>query len=139
MNMRNTLAIALGAAALTFGATSMAQADCDVPAALSPCKMCHELVHGHPAKPTGPNIADVYGSKAMQSEGFAYSPAIKKAAEKGLVWNDENLDGYLADQHGFLTKFNGEELPNKMILVTLKDKEKRDKVIDALKAYKSCK
>ena len=47
--------------------------------------------------------------------------------------------GYLADQHGFLTKFNGEELPNKMTLLTMKDEEKRKGVVAALKTLKDCK
>lgn len=139
MDLHKNLAIALGVIAFGVGAVSQAKADCDIPAPLNPCKMCHELVHGHPAKSTGPNISEVYGSKAMVSPEFAYSAAVKKAAEKGLVWTDENLNAYLLDQHGFLAKFNGEELPNKMILMTLKDDTKRATVVAALKSYKECK
>lgn len=131
--------VAFGILAASVGLAAQAQADCDVPAALSACKMCHELRPGAPAKTTGPNISGVFGSKAMVSPEFAYSAAVKKAAEKGLVWTEENLSGYLADQHGFLTKFNGEELPNKMTLLTMKDEEKRKNAIAALKTLKECK
>ncbi len=130
---------AFGILAASVGLTAQAQADCEVPAALSACKMCHELRPGAAAKPTGPNISGVYGAKAMVSPEFAYSAAVKKAGEKGLVWTDENLMAYLLDQHGFLTKFNGEELPNKMTLVTMKDEEKRKNAVAALKSLKECK
>ena len=136
MTTSKTLFAAAMVAAI--GLSVQAKADCEPAAELKPCNMCHALT-GTAAKSTGPNIVHVYGSKAMQSDGFAYSAAVKKAAEKGLVWTPENLDAYLADQHGFLAKFNGEELPNKMILVTYKDPAKRAPVIAALKALAECK
>lgn len=139
MDLNRNLALALGMIAFGIGAAPQAKADCEIPAPLATCKMCHQLTHGQPAKPTGPNISAVYGSKAMVSPDFSYSPAVKMAAEKGLVWTPENLNAYLLDQHGFLAKFNGEALPNKMILMTLKDDAKRAKVVEALKEYKDCK
>ena len=122
-----------------LAATPQAHADCETPAILSQCRMCHELVAGRPDRPTGPNISQIYGAKAMSEPAFSYSPAIKMAAEKGLVWTEENLFEYLADQHGFLAKFNGEELPNKMLIQTLKDEDRRKAVIAALKSVKECK
>jgi cytochrome c2 len=35
-------------------------------------------------------------------EGFRYSPALREAGESGMVWNEENLAGYLADPRGFI-------------------------------------
>ena len=133
------LTIAFGILAVGLSITTMAKADCEVPSSLSQCRMCHELTPGKPDRATGPNISHVYDSKAMSESGFSYSPAIKMASEKGLVWTEEHLFEYLADQHGFLTKFNGEELPNKMILQTLKDEERRKNVIAGLKTLKDCK
>jgi len=133
---KTLIASAALVAALTLG--SQAKADCEAPAELKTCQQCHAL-SGTASKSTGPNIVHVYGAKATQSADFAYSPAMKMAAEKGLVWTEANIDEYLADQKAFLTKINGETLPNKMILVTLKDPEKRKPILAALKSMNECK
>ena len=130
---------ALGILTVGFGLTSQAMADCETPAALSVCRACHELVPGKPDRPTGPNISHIYESKAMSEPNFAYSPAITKASEKGLVWTEENLFEYLADQHGFLAKFNGEDLQNKMNVQMFQAEERRKTIIAVLKTLKECK
>src|SRR6478736_4352598 len=58
------------------------------------CKVCHAVGAGAKAG-VGPAQNAVVGSKAGSREGYNYSPAMKEAGEKGLVWTEENLDKYL--------------------------------------------
>jgi len=81
------------------------------------CRSCHTLEEGgrHMA---GPNLWDVYGSKAASKEGFAYSKAMKAV---DLVWDDETMDGYLKKPSAFMPG-------NKMAFIGLKKQEDRDAV-----------
>lgn len=130
----------LAAAAVVLLGANAAMAECTVPSALNTCKSCHELDAGKKSKGTGPNISAVHGAKAMQAADYTkYSEAMKAAAEKGLVWTDDALFKYLADQAGFLKEFSGKDLPNGMKIATHKDEQKRKDAIAALKELKACK
>lgn len=59
------------------------------------CAACHAV--GETAKhKVGPVLNDVVGRKAGAAEGYSYSPAMAKAGEGGLVWDDPTLHAYLA-------------------------------------------
>jgi cytochrome c len=91
------------------------------------CKICHQI--GDNAKnQVGPEQNGVVGRKAGSVEGFAYSPAMKEAGEKGLVWTDENLHKYLENPKEFVPK-------NKMAFVGLKVEKDRDDVIAYMKKF----
>lgn len=61
----------------------------------SKCAACHAV--GENAKhKVGPVLNDVIGRKAGTAEGYKYSPAMMKAGEGGLVWDEETLQAYLA-------------------------------------------
>jgi cytochrome c len=91
------------------------------------CKICHQIGEG--AKNTvGPEQNGVIGRKAGTAEGFNYSPAMKEAGEKGLVWTEDNLHKYLENPKEFVPK-------NKMAFVGLKEQKDRDDVIAYLKKF----
>ncbi len=59
------------------------------------CQACH-MVGENAQRRVGPPLNGIVGSAAGISEGFRYSPGMKKAAEENLVWSVENLDAFLA-------------------------------------------
>lgn len=105
-------------------AMQAASAPATPPQAFNQCAACHSTQPGKTI--IGPSLAGVYGSKAGQVPGFQFSDAMKNS---GLVWNDANLDKFLADPKslvpGTLMGFAG-----------LKDADKREAVIDYLKTLK---
>jgi cytochrome c len=91
------------------------------------CQICHEV--GPTAKvKVGPILNDVMGRQAGTLPGFAYSPAMKEAGEKGLAWTDESLGKYLENPRDFVPK-------NKMAFVGLKKEDERADVLAYLKKF----
>ena len=81
--------------ALLAGSTAMANAAGDAKAGksvFSRCAVCHTNDKGG-GDGLGPNLFGILGRKAASREGFAYSPALKKA---GLTWTDVNLTKWVA-------------------------------------------
>lgn len=64
--------------------------------AFQKCYSCHSVDPKEKGL-SGPTLAGVVGRRAASLPGFAYSPAIKKAAADGLVWDEKTLDRYLED------------------------------------------
>lgn len=61
-----------------------------------PCRACHGLDPGLRGLP-GPNLAGLLGRKVGGDPAFDYSPALRKARNRGLVWDTARLDTFLAD------------------------------------------
>ena len=96
------------------------------------CKACHSLTEGKNG--LGPSLHKVYGRKAGAIAKFKYSKGIKAAAEKGLVWNRENLMDYLKHPRKFLQKYLGvKRVSNKMTNKFKKVNFRKD-VIDYLES-----
>ena len=57
------------------------------------CMYCHAI----DANRVGPMHRGLFGRAAGSVPGFAYSAAMKRAGEKGLIWNAKTLDLYLAN------------------------------------------
>ncbi len=87
------------------------------------CMACHTL---DGKNKIGPSLLGVVGSEAGKVEGFKYSKAMK---DSGLVWDEENLDKYLANPRTFIPK-------NKMVFAGLKKEEERKAVIDYIASFK---
>ena len=71
----------------------------------------------------GPSLAGIYGTKAGDVAGYAFSPAMKAS---GLTWDDATLDR-------FLTQPMAAVPGTKMVYPGVKDPAKRAEVIAFLK------
>jgi cytochrome c len=81
------------------------------------CKACHDVGEGAKNK-VGPHLNNVVGSKAASIEGYAYSSDLKALAAQGFVWDENNLDKYLANPKQVAAK-------GKMVFPGLKDEQDR--------------
>jgi cytochrome c len=117
----SVLATALVWSANTFAAGDVAHGE----QVFKQCKICHAVGPGAKAG-VGPEQNNLIGSKAAARPGFNYSPAMKEAGEKGLVWTEENLDKYLESPKALVPG-------TKMIFPGLKKPEDRADVIAYLK------
>lgn len=94
------------------------------PAAFGQCVSCHAVVPGKQG--VGPSLAGVYGTKAGEVAGYAFSPALKAS---GLTWDDATLDTWLA---GPMQMVPG----TRMTYAGQSDPAKRAELIAYLKALK---
>lgn len=91
------------------------------------CRACHEVGPGAKNK-VGPVLSGIIGRKAGTIEGFAYSPANKKAGEEGWVWTEEKLLQYLTNPR--------QAMPgNRMAFVGLADEQDRVDLLAYLKKF----
>lgn len=91
------------------------------PASFAQCAACHAVEPGKNG--VGPSLAGVFGKKAGQVAGYAYSDANKNS---GLTWDEATLDEYLTAP---MKKVPG----TKMTFAGLADPAKRAEVIAYLK------
>ncbi|MEM1361725.1 MAG: c-type cytochrome [Pseudomonadota bacterium] len=109
MIVRSTLA----ASALFLASQASVAADVDAGAkSFNKCKSCHviesadeTIVRGGKV---GPNLYAVSGRTAGSQDGFNYSKIMVAAGEQGLVWNEEDFVGYVADPTAYLREFTGD-------------------------------
>ncbi|TCO73031.1 c-type cytochrome [Rhodovulum euryhalinum] len=91
------------------------------------CKACHQV--GESAKHrVGPVLNGVVGRQVGQAEGFNYSPAIRKAAEQGMIWDHATLDAYLASPRSVIEK-------GRMSFQGLRSEDDREAVIAYLRTF----
>lgn len=96
------------------------------------CAACHSTDAG--VNKVGPSLAGVIGRAAGGVAGYAYSPAVKAAAAKGLVWTEETLTAYLENPRKYLSEKSGDaSLSNKMPFA-LADMQQREDVAAYLKS-----
>jgi len=129
---RRVLRLALAGSVLGLGAVGAAGA-ADPPRPVDPgaaafqrCYACHSAVPGETGLP-GPNLAGVVGRRAGALPGFDYSPAMRAAGSRGLVWTEAELDRFLTDPDATVPG-------NAMGFVDLRTAAERRAVIDYLKA-----
>ena len=61
------------------------------------CGVCHQVGPGATTL-VGPELNGIVGRKAASVAGYAmYSAGMKKLGEEGFVWNEQNLDNWIAD------------------------------------------
>lgn len=89
------------------------------------CKICHAVGPGAKAG-VGPEQNNVVGSKAGSRPGYNYSPAMKEAGEKGIVWDEATLEKYLENPKAMVPG-------TKMAFIGLKNPQDRADVIAYLK------
>ncbi len=94
--------------------------------AFQKCYACHSLDPRETNLP-GPNLHKLFGRVAGSLPGFDYSEAMVTAGRrKGLVWDEGNLDRYLADPESLVPG-------TRMALVSIKDPAERKTLIEYLK------
>lgn len=117
---------ALALAGLAWLGTAALAQDLEAAAAqfVKSCGTCHAVEMDAPAR-QGPNLHGVFGRKAASVEGFKYSPALKAAAEGGLVWTAETLDPWIENSQKLV--------PGNIMPYRQRDAEKRKLVVEYLK------
>ncbi|MIL09482.1 cytochrome c family protein [Salmonella enterica subsp. enterica] len=90
------------------------------------CKACHDIEQ--PKNKIGPHLDGVIGRKAGSLPDFAYSDAMKKAGEDGLVWDDAKIAEYMTNPKGSIPG-------NKMAFAGLKKPEDVANLIAYLKTF----
>lgn len=99
------------------------------------CAACHSTDVG--VNKVGPSLSGVIGRTAGGVAGYAYSPAVKAAAAKGLVWTEEALAAYLENPRKYLIEKSADaSLSNKMPFA-LADAQQRADVAAYLKSLVS--
>ena len=98
------------------------------------CKACHILKDKNRV---GPTLGGLIGRKAATAKGYKYSKDFKAAGEKGLIWNEETLSGYLNKKPGpkkWLGEFLGKKkAKTKMSFSGIKKDEDIANLIEYLK------
>jgi cytochrome c len=83
--------IALGAPALAQGDAAKGKA------AFAKCGICHQVGPGAKTL-VGPQLNGIVGRKAASVSDYTmYSAGMKKLGEQGFVWNEQNIDKWIAD------------------------------------------
>ncbi|SRR5579885_170980 len=121
---RNTLALALGAAAMALAGPARA-ADSGDQLFHRYCAICHDTTPGK--NKIGPSLAGVLGRTSGSEAGFDYSDAMKNAA---ITWDAATLDRYLGDPRGTVPG-------TKMLFTGIKNPADRAAIIDYLAHLKS--
>ena len=127
--MRSFLFLGVGAAVfLVLGGPAFAEGDATKgKAAYAKCAICHQV--GASAQNTvGPELNKIVGRKAASVAGFAYSPGMKKLGEEGYVWNEENIDKWIAEPKKMLP-----DSPMAQLFVGIPDAQERADIMAYLK------
>ena len=93
------------------------------PAAFFQCRSCHSVEPGKNG--IGPTLAGIYGQKAGEVPGFAFSDALK---ESGITWDRATLDQWLAAPTTLV--------PGTRMVIGVPDPVRRKEIIDYLETLK---
>lgn len=101
--MKWPLRLAISIAAIAGAAPAWAQDASQGALVFNQCRACHAVGPSARNK-AGPELNGIFRRKAASVSGFNYSKAMKEAAAKGLVWNEQNLSAYLESPDTFIPK-----------------------------------
>ncbi|MEE9587630.1 MAG: cytochrome c family protein [Hyphomicrobiaceae bacterium] len=99
--MERTLRLAISIAVIVGATPAWAQDPNQGALVFNQCRACHAIGPGARNK-AGPALNGIVGRKAASVPGFNYSKAMKEAAAKGLIWNEQSLSAYLESPDTFL-------------------------------------
>ena len=86
------------------------------------CQSCHTTEKGG-RKKQGPNLWEIFGSKAGEGRDFKFSPAI---TDSGITWTEETLEQYIENPRNFIPG-------NRMSFAGIRDEKRRKTLIAYLK------
>ncbi|TWB15466.1 cytochrome c [Nitrospirillum amazonense] len=135
MTPRQNLFSAALMSVLAVGGASTARAAGDAAngaAVFKKCAACHSAEQG--VNKVGPSLFGVVGRPAGSISGYSYSPAVRQAAAKGLVWSEETIVAYLANPHKYLGDFVGDPSVSNKMPFSLADEQQRRDVVAYLKS-----
>lgn len=90
------------------------------------CAACHTIGEGA-ENGVGPQLTGVVGRAAGSVEGYKYGKSIVAAGEAGLVWTEEELDGWLTNPKKYLrAKLEDKKAKSKMSFKLKKEDERAD-------------
>lgn len=116
--MRSAIKTLIGLAVLSgFALIQPAHAEGDAvkgKKVFAKCMACHTIEDEK--NRVGPHLVNILGRKTATVDSFKYSPAMTKASEDGMVWDEATLSSYLTAPKQFIPG-------NKMIFVGLKKPE----------------
>jgi cytochrome c2 len=91
------------------------------------CQSCHKV--GEDAKNgAGPVLNDVIGRVAGTYEGFRFGDDMVAAGAAGLVWDEENVQDYIADPRAFLRAYLDDSSARAKMSFKLRKEEDRANV-----------
>jgi cytochrome c len=108
-----------------FAAAAPAAKALDGERAFQRCVSCHSM-DPREAGLQGPTLAGVVGRRAGSVGGFEYSPAMRQARARGLVWTEAALDRFMLDPQTVVPKTD-------MFIPAVRDPRERAAVIAYLK------
>jgi len=98
--------------------------------AYNACKACHTLTGKHTV---GPSLKGIMGRKAAATDFKRYSKSLKAAGEKGLVWDEAALDGFIANPRKWMSDYLGETAKIRMAYTGQKKADVRANLIAYIK------
>jgi cytochrome c len=133
--IRTTTCVALAAC---IAAPALAQGD--LPGARDyfiSCRPCHGITDPDGTaimlgSGLGPDLFGIIGRPAGQQAGYDYSDALRRAAEMGLVWSEQNIIDYIAGPRSFLREHIGD--PDAVIDMNYSFTRDTEAIIDFLRA-----
>ena len=111
MKLIGMLTLSLGLAASPLLADGHASGDADKgEKVFKKCKSCHMIVSDagdvlFKGGKTGPNLFGLNERQAGTVEGYKYGKSLVAAGEAGLVWNEAEFVGYVADPKKYLKTY----------------------------------
>ncbi len=91
------------------------------------CKGCHQVGKGAKDR-IGPHLNGIFGRQAGVHEGFAYSAAMERMSNDGLVWTFETLDAYIDNPRALVSK-------TRMSYPGMKDEQQRADLLAYLRTF----
>lgn len=98
------------------------------------CKACHKIGEGA-KNSTGPVLTGVVGRKVATYPDYSYGKSMRTVRKTGLVWSEENLDGWLKSPKKYLRKVLDTRKAKAKMKFKLKKQADRDNVIAYLKTF----
>ena len=91
------------------------------------CSACHQVGDGAKNK-TGPHLNGLFGRTFGSVDGFGYSSVFKQANEEGRIWDQAELDAFLAKPKAYMKG-------TKMSFAGLKDEQDRNAIAAYLATF----